>query len=612
MEAIKESVVALAHTPQYKMHKYFARRPYNVFSNLIEYYTKPNDIVYDCFCGGGVTIFESLKLGRKAIGVDLNPLATMITETQIFTNDLKKLSDAFDYFLKVIKEKYNKYYLYKSKNGTGQIIWTEWVYTVKCPLCGSVFDLSEINKIKNGVYKCSNDTCVGNAGVERLKSKPYGIKPIRVKYVNDLNQVQVVPVFDTNEVLSLESDLKYIKEKSQYDCELPLDDMDRQREDRLKERGIISYSDLFTERNFALSCKVFDEILNLNGKYDNWIIDYIYLAFSSSLRYINNMTRVTDNWENGNPTSMDKHAFWLPNQFVETNLIDVLESRMNAIKKGCEYSKKSLSTEKRECYSYDELKKSDFMVLNQSSDSVPLPDKSVDMVITDPPYGSNVQYAELSIIWNHWFNIYKKQNKEFISEKEAVVHRRLDTEKKKTVTSYKNILTMIFSECNRVLKDNGYLIFTFNNKNMNVWLSMLKSVSDAGFRLAKNGILFQDYIESYKNTSHLKYAGNIQGDFIYTFEKKKPEELQLDNNRDFDLTDFLDEAISNIIKSNFKSDCKYSTTDIYTKILYEVSQKLMENMSNINLDFSRKVDDLIIEKILKKYAYWENGQWTII
>ena len=612
MEAIKESVIALAHTPQYRMHKYFARRPYNVFSNLIKYYTKPNDIVYDCFCGGGVTIFESLKLGRKAIGVDLNPLSIMITKTQIFTKDLEKLSNAFDDFLKIIKEKYSKYYVYKNENNYGQIIWTEWTYTVKCPLCGSLFDLSESNKIKNGVYRCSNKNCPGTSGVERLKAKPCGIKPIKVKYVNNLKQIIVEPVLNINEVLPLEAEIKQIKKYSHYDCKLPLDDMDRQREDRLRERGIINYSDLFTERNFALACKVFDEILNLKDKYEDWIVDYIYLSFSSSLRYINNMTRVTDNWENGNPTSMDKHAFWFPNQFVETNLIDVLESRMKAIKKGCEFSKKSLLTEKIECFKYEELKESDFMLLNQSSDAVPFPDKSIDMVITDPPYGSNVQYAELSILWNHWINLYKNQNKDFISDKEAVVHRRLETNKKKTVISYKNILTMIFRECNRVLKDRGFLVFTFNNKNMNVWLSMLKSVSDAGFKLAKNGILFQDYIESYKNTSHLKYAGNIQGDFIYTFEKKNIDEFKNNVDTSFDLTEFLDKVISDIIKSNFKSNGKYSTTDIYAIVLYEISQKLMENMSNIKLDFSKKVDDLIIERILKKYAYWENGQWIII
>ncbi|MCR5018935.1 MAG: site-specific DNA-methyltransferase, partial [Bacteroidales bacterium] len=46
-------VVAEAHTPPYKIHKYFARRPHNVFSELISSFTDENDIVVDPFCGGG-------------------------------------------------------------------------------------------------------------------------------------------------------------------------------------------------------------------------------------------------------------------------------------------------------------------------------------------------------------------------------------------------------------------------------------------------------------------------------------------------------------------------------------------------------------------------------
>ena len=69
IDQIKYSVKAMAHTDQYSMHKYYARRPYNVFRNLIDHYTEEGDTVLDVFCGGGVTIFESLFLNRKVIGV---------------------------------------------------------------------------------------------------------------------------------------------------------------------------------------------------------------------------------------------------------------------------------------------------------------------------------------------------------------------------------------------------------------------------------------------------------------------------------------------------------------------------------------------------------------
>jgi len=60
-------VEAKQHSPAYMMHRYFARRPYNVFSELIKHYTEEGDVILDPFCGGGVTIVEGLLLKRKVI-----------------------------------------------------------------------------------------------------------------------------------------------------------------------------------------------------------------------------------------------------------------------------------------------------------------------------------------------------------------------------------------------------------------------------------------------------------------------------------------------------------------------------------------------------------------
>ena len=76
-------VVAQPHTPPYKIHRYFARRPWNVFKQLIEVFSKPNDIVLDPFCGGGVTIYEGIKLNRNIVGLDLNPLSIFIVKNMI-------------------------------------------------------------------------------------------------------------------------------------------------------------------------------------------------------------------------------------------------------------------------------------------------------------------------------------------------------------------------------------------------------------------------------------------------------------------------------------------------------------------------------------------------
>lgn len=95
---LKISIKAERHTAQYQMHKYFARRPYNVFRHIIKHYTNKGDIILDCFCGGGVTIFESVALGRKPIGIDINPLATFITRMQMFNGEIGELKDFYRRF----------------------------------------------------------------------------------------------------------------------------------------------------------------------------------------------------------------------------------------------------------------------------------------------------------------------------------------------------------------------------------------------------------------------------------------------------------------------------------------------------------------------------------
>jgi hypothetical protein len=48
----------------------------------IKSFTKPGDLVLDPFCGGGTTLVEALSLGRRAVGIDINSLATFLTRAK--------------------------------------------------------------------------------------------------------------------------------------------------------------------------------------------------------------------------------------------------------------------------------------------------------------------------------------------------------------------------------------------------------------------------------------------------------------------------------------------------------------------------------------------------
>ena len=64
----------------YGSHPYFTRRPWNVVQAYIQNFTRPEETVLDPFGGSGVTAVEALFLRRKAVHVDINPLANFITE----------------------------------------------------------------------------------------------------------------------------------------------------------------------------------------------------------------------------------------------------------------------------------------------------------------------------------------------------------------------------------------------------------------------------------------------------------------------------------------------------------------------------------------------------
>ena len=359
------------------------------------------------------------------------------------------------------------------------------------------------------MFSCINEKCEGHNGLKRIECYPAGSKPIRARYFSGKKKEFIVREITSFEQLYNKCDYDAIISQLKHipNFIIPMD-WDRQHEDKLRERGIIEYKDLFTDRNYAINCCIFNDIISMKNTLPYDIYEMLYFLFSSSLRYTNKMTRVTDNWEGGKPTAMDKHAYWLPNQYVETNVIDIIEKRAKSILSGVKYSKKTLPLTCREAKNFQELQQDgSYLVMTRSSTDLPIPNCSVDTIITDPPYGSNVQYAELSAIWNAWYSLFSGLNGYIFRDEEAVVNRKIKVKGAKTELDYEELLYRIYTECYRVLKPGGYLVFTFNNKNIKVWIAMMSAVARAGFYLPEDGVLFQDFIESYTKHRTPKICG---------------------------------------------------------------------------------------------------------
>jgi site-specific DNA-methyltransferase (cytosine-N4-specific) len=76
-------------------HPYSAKYIPQIPNYLISNFSEKNDLVLDNFIGSGTTLVESKILGRNAIGVDVNPLACLISKvktTNLKDSELKEIS----------------------------------------------------------------------------------------------------------------------------------------------------------------------------------------------------------------------------------------------------------------------------------------------------------------------------------------------------------------------------------------------------------------------------------------------------------------------------------------------------------------------------------------
>jgi len=76
-------------------HRYPAKFIPQVVSRLVAKYSTRKDLIVDPFGGCGTTLVESKVMGRSSVGVDINPVAILITKAKITPINPIKVEEAF-------------------------------------------------------------------------------------------------------------------------------------------------------------------------------------------------------------------------------------------------------------------------------------------------------------------------------------------------------------------------------------------------------------------------------------------------------------------------------------------------------------------------------------
>lgn len=144
--------------PLYHIHKWWAQRLGTVFramvigafapsgANVFDLFYKPvrigDAIVFDPFMGSGTTIGEAAKLGARAIGRDINPVAHFLVKNALAVHDRAAILSTFHAIEYDVARKIRRYYRTALPDGRQvDVLYYFWVKTVDCPACDKAVDL---------------------------------------------------------------------------------------------------------------------------------------------------------------------------------------------------------------------------------------------------------------------------------------------------------------------------------------------------------------------------------------------------------------------------------------------------------------------------------------
>jgi hypothetical protein len=224
----------------------------------------------------------------------------------------------------------------------------------------------------------------------------------------------------------------------------------------MKRRQVDTISELFTKRNLTILAALLSDIKRL--QLDERTKNALLVAFASILYQASKMSR-----QNGGTWGVN--CYWIPRVHVERNpyflFIRALK-RLSHIK-----GLATAFTSAEPVISGD----ASLAILNCDAKELPLPDNSVHMIITDPPFTDEVQYFELSYLAAAWLGLEMPFDKEII----------VNPNQGKKFNDYCNLLSKAFKEMYRVLKPGRTAVIMLHDEKEEILNQLVELVKGAGF-----------------------------------------------------------------------------------------------------------------------------------
>jgi len=192
-----------------------------------------------------------------------------------------------------------------------------------------------------------------------------------------------------------------------------------------------------------------------------------------------------------------------------------------------------------------------------------LADESSDYVFTDPPFGSNIFYSDMSLFQEAWLG------ETTDNSSEAVVYTT-GKQKNGAAERYELLLRQAFGEAYRVLKPGRFMSVVFGNSSGRIWGLVQRALRDAGFKATPAHVAVLDKGQRSVKGLSSGSEGVVTVDLIVTVQKPRSRRLAKDVSplSDGDATSLIHEAIADLSGKDSKNP-----SHVYARILTKAIQK---------------------------------------
>lgn len=546
------------YRPVYYIHKWWARRLGSVFRGILlgacldedqdfwQHFYGPNDYntttVFDPFMGSGVTIGEAIKLGSRAIGRDINPVAVTACQAAFARYDPLVVHAAFQSLEQAVAPKLRSYFDSRTLMGeSASVLYYFIVKTITCPSCAQTIDLfrSRIfstnampNKdpsaraacpvcgaITHTRFDATAATCtechhvynpqVGNARGAQVHC-PYCQESFKlVERMKDLSgplpyrrYAKLMLLADGRKLYEPLNEFDHILEQTIAErCNSVIHALPYVRvpagynTNQMIRHNYRYWHELFSDRQIICIAEL---AFAIRGLRDADIQRLFALLFSGALEF-NNLFTSFKGEGTGAVRHMFAHHIFKPELMpIEANVWGVSKSSgsfstlyRSRLQRALDYKQNPsevtldgqgktsrinrplMATIVNSHQAFCSIPGSVYISQGDSS-CTDIPESSIDVVVTDPPFFDNVHYSQLADFFYYWLNQILPLSTNQTTRHPAEVQ---DTH----ASHFTSKLTSVFAECRRVLKDDGLFIFSYHHARHEGWISVHRALRDADF-----------------------------------------------------------------------------------------------------------------------------------